>query len=222
MSDLKKRMMEFLQKLEISQAKFEKKAGLTNGTVNNTGESYRKSTLDKIKTAYPELNVNWLLTGEGEMLKPPKNKTAFDENKTENKPLVRTLPLIPIDAVAGVPSGDFQGVRFIDCEQYAIPEFVERGAEFVVRVSGSSMYPKYSNGDILACKKIADILFIQWGKVYVIDSSQGSLVKRLFEDKDNPDKLICVSDNKANYPPFSIPKQDIRSLSLVIGVVRLE
>ncbi len=250
MTDLKKRMLEFLQKLEISQAKFEKKAGLTNGTVNNTGESYRKSTLNKIIKAYPELNVNWLLTGEGSMLNEqetsektsPKNKALFRENnqlvrennqaeyfhetpfyfegsqQTENK----LLPLIPIDAIAGVPSGDFQGVRFSDCEKYDIPEFVKQGAEFLIRVSGSSMYPKYSNGDILACKKITEILFIQWGKVYVIDSSQGSLVKRLFEDKDNPDNLLCVSDNKDNYPPFSIPKTDIRSLSLVVGVIRLE
>lgn len=68
----------------------------------------------------------------------------------------------------------------------------------------------------------AEALQIQWGKVYVVDSSQGSLVKRLFEDKENQENLICVSDNKENYPPFSIPKSDIRSLSIVIGVIRLE
>lgn len=144
------------------------------------------------------------------------NKSTQEENKH------KTLPLIPIDAIAGVPAGDFSGVRFEDCEQYRIPDFESKGAEFLIRVNGSSMYPKYSNGDLLACKKIEEILFIQWGKVYVIDSSQGSLVKRLFEDKENKENLICVSDNKENYPPFSIPKSDIRSLSIVVGVIRLE
>lgn len=243
------RLRQFIKFLGISDRQFEKNNNFYNGYVGKMSklDDGKVAILEK---AYPELNVNWLLTGEGSMLNEaelsektsPKNKTPFQENDstfhsnkvrkeftetpfyfeglqpTENK----TLPLIPIDAVAGVPSGDFQGVRFSDCEQYDIPEFAKQGAEFLIRVSGSSMYPKYSNGDILACKKITEILFIQWGKVYVIDSSQGSLVKRLFEDKDNQDNLLCVSDNKENYPPFSIPKKDIRSLSLVVGVIRLE
>jgi phage repressor protein C with HTH and peptisase S24 domain len=84
------------------------------------------------------------------------------------------------------------------------------------------MYPKYSNGDILACKKVHEVLFFQWGRVYVVDSSQGALVKRIFEDKDNPDNILLVSENKEHYPPFSIPKSDIRSLSIVLGVIRME
>ncbi len=133
----------------------------------------------------------------------------------------KTVPLIPIDAVAGY-GDDVDGVAYKDCDQYMVPEFEERGVEFLIRVSGSSMYPKYSSGDVLACKKIYDVLFFQWGKIYVIDSSQGQLVKRVFEDKENPDNIICVSDNGERYPPFKMPKSDIRSLSIVLGVVRLE
>jgi phage repressor protein C with HTH and peptisase S24 domain len=96
------------------------------------------------------------------------------------------------------------------------------GCEFVIRVSGSSMYPKYSNGDLLACKKIPAITFFQWGKVYVLDTVQGALVKRLFEDKENSDNIICQSDNKENYPAFSLPKNEIRSLSIVLGVIRMD
>ena len=113
------------------------------------------------------------------------------------------------------------GVRFEDCEQYVIPEFEQRGAEFIIRVSGSSMYPKYSNGDLLGCKKIKDILFFQWGKIYVLDTSQGTLVKRVYEH-ENDDFVMLVSDNKTVYPPFPMPKSDIRSLSIVVGVIRLE
>jgi phage repressor protein C with HTH and peptisase S24 domain len=133
-----------------------------------------------------------------------------------------TIPLIPIEAIAGFPDGDVLGVKYEECEQYNIPEFIQSGVEFIIRVSGSSMYPKYSNGDLLACRKIKDILFFQWGKVYVIDSSQGAMVKRIFEDKDNVDNIILVSDNKEHYPPFAIPKNDIRSLSIVVGVIRME
>ena len=132
------------------------------------------------------------------------------------------IPLIPMEAIAGYVLGvDNEGVNHRNCEYYIVPEFERIGAEFVIRVSGDSMYPKYSNGDILACKKIKDILFFQWGKPYVLDTSQGVLVKRIFEH-ENPEYVICTSDNRDNYPPFPFPKEDIRSLSIVLGVIRLE
>lgn len=216
---VKDRVKKFCKNEKIRVSDLEKTLNVANGYVNSISKSIGIDKIGIILEKYPNLSLEWLLTGKGEMLKIDK---PSDSKATKKQISYKTLPLIPIDAIAGVPAGDFQGVRFSDCEQYRIPDFEAKGAEFLIRVSGSSMYPKYSNGDILACKKIDQILFIQWGKVYVIDSSQGSLVKRLFEDKNNKENLICVSDNKENYPPFSIPKSDIRSLSIVIGVIRLE
>lgn len=158
---------------------------------------------------------DWLITGNNSPFS--SGESEFSSDKTPRK----NYPLIPIEAVAGYGTGE-NNIIYEECEQYQIPIFEEKGMEFLIRVSGSSMYPKYSNGDILACRKIREILFFQWGKVYVIDSSQGQLVKRIFEDKENPDNIICVSENKEDYPPFSMPKDDIRSLSIVLGVVRME
>lgn len=161
------------------------------------------------------ISVDWLITGRGEMLRsdlPVAHRTTEPD---------AGVPLIPIDAIAGIPAGEDIGIRFIDCTRYVIPEFANLNVEYMIRVSGSSMYPKYSNGDVLACRRIQDVLFFQWGKIYVIDSSQGPLVKRVFQDED-PDRILLVSDNKEHYPPFSIPKSDIRSLSIVLGVIRLE
>jgi phage repressor protein C with HTH and peptisase S24 domain len=216
---MKERLIEFLTYLGIGQSQFEKKCGLSNGFVDKVGDSIRTNNLNKISAIYPELNINWLKTGEGSMLKSSlKSQQYFGEEQSKYK----TVPLLPIDAVAGFPSEDVMGVKYADCEQYRVPEFEISGCEFIIRVSGSSMYPKYSNGDLLACKKIPAITFFQWGKVYVLDTVQGALVKRLFEDKENPDNIICQSDNKENYPAFSLPKDAIRSLSIVLGVIRME
>jgi len=72
---MKKRLIEFLKYLGIGQDKFAKNVGLSRGYVNNTKENITMKTVDKILKAYPELNKNWLLTGEGEMLNdhPPGN-----------------------------------------------------------------------------------------------------------------------------------------------------
>lgn len=183
-----------------------------------------------VKSEYPEYNLSWLLTGEGEKFQKKLDKDRIDEivnaainDATSNYSItkMKTYPLIPIEAVAGY-SADENGVTYEDCDQYAVPDFEAKGMEFLIRVSGSSMFPKYNNGDILACRKIADVLFFQWGRVYVIDSSQGQLVKRIYEDRENPDNIVCKSDNEEKYPPFSIPKNDIRSLSLVVGAIKLD
>jgi len=132
------------------------------------------------------------------------------------------IPLIPIEAVAGFAlKGDASVMGYEVTEHYLVPEFSVRGVKYLIRVSGSSMYPKYSNGDILACRPITDLSFFQWGKVYVLDTDQGALVKRLYEGRDDL-CIECRSDNKEHYPPFQINKTSIRTVSIVVGVIRLD
>lgn len=197
------------EKVGISQEEFAKLLGVSSRTVQNWE---RGKTIPDSKR---------------EMLR----KIANDKTPTPLKPqsyfggddgTVVSLPLIPLDAVAGLPTDDNDGVLLDNCERYTIPEFSAKGAQYLIRVSGTSMLPKYNNGDILACRKIDEITFFQWGKVYVMDTRQGALVKKLFPDKSNPDNVLCVSENKSEFPPFSLPKEEIRSLSIVVGVIGVE
>lgn len=213
-SPIKERILKFADTLDISKREFYKKTGISRGTLESS-TGITEETLAKFIATFKELSLEWILTGEGPMLRSdlPAAHPATEPGAG--------IPLIPIEAVAGLPTDDPVGTRFIDCAHYIIPDFANLNVEYMIRVSGSSMYPKYSNGDILACRRVHDVLFFQWGKIYVIDSSQGALVKRVFQDED-PDRILLVSDNREHYPPFSIPKSDIRSLSIVVGVIRLE
>lgn len=151
---------------------------------------------------------------EESKLKEPQEEYLADKNKE--------LPLIPINAMAGFSNGDSQVLQYDITNSYRIPELDGKGVKYLIRVSGSSMYPKYSNGDLLACKPLKDKTFFQWGKAYVLDTEQGAIVKRLFPCKDDDNCLECRSDNKTHYPPFHIPKDSIRSIAIVVGVIRLE
>lgn len=225
-SPIKQRILHFVDTLGISKRDFYTQIGVSRGTLeSNTGIT--EDIITKFITIFPTVSIEWLMTGDGEMYKATTKDFATMQEKNNNFSIFNQtsnegIPLIPIEAIAGLPTIDNIGVSFADCKKYVIPEFEGKGVDYMIRVSGSSMYPKYSNGDILACKYIENVLFLQWGKIYVIDSSQGALVKRVFQDETNPDNLILVSDNKDNYPPFSFPKSDIRSLSIVVGVIRLE
>ncbi|WP_315509367.1 S24 family peptidase [Alloprevotella tannerae] len=170
------------------------------------------------------LSPEWLLTGRGEMLKTVVDSSvvAYKASsvlpKSSKNP--KGIPLIPLDAVAGFPATDSEGVYLEDCERYTIPEFEAKGANFLIRVSGDSMMPLYNSGDIIACRKIPNILFFQWGGVYVLDTSQGVLVKYVEEYEKDDECILCVSENR-RFKPFPLPKSDIRSLSTIIGLVRL-
>jgi phage repressor protein C with HTH and peptisase S24 domain len=128
------------------------------------------------------------------------------------------IPLIPLDAFAGFCNDNSAPVMEFECEKYVIPSF--RGADFLIQVKGSSMYPKYSSGDIVACKHLSLDTFFQWNKVYVVDTEQGVLIKRVRRGPDD-DHIALVSENE-RYDPFVLHRSAIHALAIVIGAIRLE
>ena len=63
-----------IEKLEMpSTAEFCRKAGLNRGLVDKltaSAHSPRMDTLEKIKKAFPQTNMNWLIGGESDVLQP--------------------------------------------------------------------------------------------------------------------------------------------------------
>lgn len=165
-------------------------------------------------------NKDWILTGLGspfENESPLANECAKTFESifgTLNKKTTR--PRVPLTAAAGSLSGDSIGVTLEQCEQmpliHQIPSY-----DFTMFIKGDSMSPRFESGDEIACRHIDQSRFIQWGKVHVLDTTQGFVIKRVYEDGN---KIRCVSYNP-EYADFSIPKEDILSMSLVVGVVSI-
>ena len=227
---MNERLRFFIENEGLSVRQFESMIGSSDGKIAKfiaSNSSLKSDTLTRIMEVFPHLSINWLLTGEGEMLlsSPDKHEGTTKELRRNYEGTTdlsnASIPLIPVDAVAGFNGIDSPTIHIQDCQRYLVPEFQQLNAEFMIRVSGSSMYPKYSSGDILACRKLTSYNFIQWGKIYVIDSEQGAMVKRIFPCDEDSDHVICKSDNP-NYPPFKLPTTEIRSLSIVLGAIRFE
>ena len=72
----KERLINFLAYKKIGQTKFEEMCNISRGLVNNMKGSISSKTILKIENTFPELNITWLLTGEGEMLKGGKQGEA--------------------------------------------------------------------------------------------------------------------------------------------------
>lgn len=172
------------------------------------------------------INKVWIYEGKGNMLKSENTYKTLEKNQplTLSEPIkneydtdYKPIPLIPVEAMAGYMAGDVQVMEF-ETKRFVVPTF--KGADYLISVRGSSMYPKYNSGDIVACKHLPLDTFFQWNKVYVMDTLQGVLIKRVCKGSDE-DHVLIVSDNKS-YDSFELHRREIRSLAIVMGVIRLE
>lgn len=234
------RIKQYIDFKGLNNSNFEKEIGLSNGYIGtqlkreaDLGEGILIRILDNCLDLDPE----WLLTGNGEMIKTKSNKnltllsSKIKGKKKGKKPNVKIsspfkedpingIPLIPIDAMAGFGTGEMTVMEY-EVSRYVVPEFEELHVEFMIRVKGSSMQPKYSSGDLVACKRlILNDIFFQWNKVYVLDTEQGALIKRVKKGKDQS-HILLVSDNAA-YDPFELSIEKVRAIAIVLGVIRLE
>ena len=208
----------------IAIGALERTIGASKGVLSraiNNGTDIQSKWLQIIVDNYPQYSAEWLLTGKGAMLKNSTPKSPEVVIKKVDSNSKEGIPLIPLDAVAGFPATDSSFAYMESCERYIIPEFQDKGADFIIRVSGDSMIPLYYSGDLIACHKIHDIRFFQWGTVYVLETSQGILVKRIMESTDHDDCILCTSENDTVHRPFLLPKDDIRSMSTIVGLIRI-
>lgn len=217
------RIRHFAENQGITVKRFESTAGLSNGYVNGIRKGIGSEKLADILRAFPELNRNWLLFGEGEMLTtgtaPPPDTVREDEHsQLIPAPPGKGIPLIPLPAMAGFLKGA-TSINPNEIEWYFVPAF--KDCTFLIRVKGDSMAPRYLSGDIVACREVHDTAtFFQWGKPYVLDTDQGVVLKRV-RRSELPEHVLCVSDNP-EYDPFDVPTAGIYHLAIVRGLIREE
>lgn len=65
---LKDRVKLFCERKNIAVTKFERDANLSNGYFRDTTSRMGDEKIERIHRAFPELNMDWLITGNGEML----------------------------------------------------------------------------------------------------------------------------------------------------------
>ena len=219
-----------------NKSKFAKRLGITAQGLS-TWLSRNSFDIEVIFSKCENISAEWLLTGHGDMLKsvtaaPVVTDTPVSDDNIDRpkaQPLaaiwentnVKPIPLVTETAAAGFGNG-FLSIEEKDVkEYYVIPKFRYCNVDFMIEVSGLSMYPHFNPGDVIACTILKDRKFLQWNKCHVIATrEQGILVKRLMPSaKDG--YITVVSDNK-EYPAFDVPFDEITGLALVVGSVGLE
>ena len=215
-----------LKNEDVNYAQLAKNMGLSrvqplydirDGKVKRITENYAS----KIITAYPKYNRVWLLTGEGEMLKNKKSEEYSDTSRKEVNDTIETkteevatwVLLLPVSAQGGSLNDFIVSVKESDCEKVVSPI---RGVDFAMTVSGDSMSPEYPNGSRVFIKRINEKAFIEWGKVYVLDTCNGTVIKILVpSEKDGHVKCISINTDPI-FAPFDVSLDDIYGIYKVL------
>lgn len=201
-----------------NQKKFAEIIGFAPQVVYNivSGRKSKPSydVLKAILSSFVDISSDWLLTGKEPILKDDIIKV------TQVTDAVKGIPLVNVTAIGGFGNAKFAIEDRDVKDYYVIPKFKHKKVDFMIEVEGSSMYPKYNSGDVVACRIIDEQSFIQWNKTHVIATKgQGIIIKRIKKGVNG--SLLMVSDNK-DYDPFPVPTEEIDGIALVVGVIRLE
>lgn len=202
------RLDKYLDYKHLSDNKITKQLGLSIGTIGKSrkeGRELSDKVIEQILNFYKDLNRDWLLYGEGEMLTRKK------------------IPLYNDDSTIG---GVNEQIANVD-DSARPTEWIDAGDWFPTATSaihhyGDSM-TEYPSGCILALKRVNDSRLLLNGENYVIETDEFRITKRILDDGED---IIAYSTNQETYPdgrlvhaPIRIPKDAIRHLDLVLGCV---
>lgn len=210
---VKDRLTKFRQYKKLGQGKFEKLSGLSNGYLTQLRKAPGSEKLQKILCAFPDLNRAWLLTGEGEMITGVQTEQTIQSSTDD----IHLIPLLPVSAQGGSFNDFVVSIKESSCEKIISPI---KGADYAMSVSGESMAPEYPSGSQILIKRIDEKAFIDWGRVYVLDTCNGTVIKRLFPS-ETADKVLCKSINP-EFPPFEVLLSDVYAVYRVLMCMSLK
>lgn len=219
---------------EGNVSRFAKEIGVSHTSINTLMPGERESkpgfeTLAKISTRFPQVSFEWLMKGEGEMLKSegvqeskkPEVKEVFTIGKEKHHEL-QHIPLFDITAAAGLSALYNSNSNVLDYIQ--IPNLPR--CDGAINVKGDSMYPLLKHGDIVVFQRLVDIADeLMFGEMYVVDMSTPHLeriyVKYVQKSEKGEDYVKLVSYNEKHHPPKDVALKKIRAMAAVKASIRI-
>jgi len=209
------RVKQFIDFKGVSKYKFCKELSFSNKFLDNSS-NMGTDKASKILHHYPEINPEWLLTGEGSMLKDQ----TIDTKQKNMIPLYEDVGTIGGASIVANTDAVSETKLQIDAGGWF------NGATAAIRHYGDSMN-EYQSGCILAIKELHDKNEIIWGRNYVVETDEMRITKKIAEiDQDH---INCYSTNNETYPdgalihqPIKVCKKNIRRISKVLGAVNKE
>lgn len=192
----------------MSHKAFCEKIGASNTFINSMRRSVGHEKLFRIKSEFPDLSINWLLYGEGEMINSQSQAVEVGGKQ---------IPFFDVEFEGGydvmVNDQTRTAASFIN-----VP--YETRATHACRITGRSMQPDIYSGDIILLQYIEDFSWLPLGDIYaIVTTNDMRTVKRLARSENDENYLLVPSN--AEYQAQELPKRLIRNVFRVVGTIRM-
>lgn len=235
------RLKEYISYKGLSMRRFEMAAGVPIGYVKNIKYTITPEKQACISQAFPDLNLGWLTTGEGSMLREqPQVRYSAVQNNTNsphatmyaNNGDIHTIqdipttkdaaPLVPIELTRKENTDIYNEMK--EKANDLMSEHITKvnvfsDIDFYFSVYDDSMNPTFVRGDILALRHLDKDQFIVNGNPYVLDTKSHGMLLRVL--KNRTDCYECsVLDKSDRYEAFDVPKADVYMVYNIKGMLR--
>ena len=232
---VKQRLITFIESKRIKIARFESLCGLGNGYVNKLKGEPGSRKLDDILRVFPELNRDWLLYGEGEMLKPRTATNSGDITITDVRnsnisnvghgntynatPAIQphrecqcaTYRVLPTHVIRAIDTNieEWKEHNIDKCKIVDLRELIGEVAHAQYMI-GRAMEPNIPEGTLLFLREINawDEALLD-GTIYGIDVARPHMIiRKVYDDGDH---IRCQPINP-DFDAVRIPKEKVMNL----------
>lgn len=252
MQTLREQRKERLQVFGYSMNAFANSVGIEPSNLSKMLDGKQKitrRTMEKIKARFPDLNFDWLLTGEGEMLRENAPQPTVQQNnhhspgaRMENNYYMRggaeggniaaqnlevksasedARPIIP-SYMYNMPDYDIYANIKNDAanmEIFSVEGFMKQ-IDIIYRVQDNSMTPSFTSGDLIGIRRLPEAEHIVNGDYYVIDTKPHGVRLRILIENADSYTLRTTDANRDRYTDFKVAKSEIISIFAVIFLFR--
>lgn len=205
MGTIKERLEAYLNMKGISKSEFGRAIGVSAAYVNGIRKSIQPDKLEAIARQFADLNIDWLMTGNGEMTRLAQFSAS--------PPSTGTIKYFTNVGATMGKALELENPSEYDTEDIVLPQF--RDCRYAINAFGDSMSPLIRSGQIVLLSDWKES-FIAYNQIYLVVTKNGyRTIKRLRQGTDDA-HVLCVSEN-TDYEPFEVELADIHRLYLVKG-----
>lgn len=226
-----KRVEFIIEKEGLNKNSFSKAIGISNNVtitrIINEHRTPSRATCEKIVSAFPAYNLEWLLTGEGNMLTDAPSQTYHSNARPVDDLSYMNVPVIHIKAQCGYLAG-YGDTEYIDTLP-TMPVIVDKtyhGKYRIFEAEGDSMDDNsrlaICDGDKVLAREVRRDLWLpklhinDWYFV-IVHRTNGISIKQITA-QDDKGNITCHSLNKL-FNDYTVNLDDVVEIYNVIKVV---
>ena len=242
---MKQRVKEYLKYKGVKTIEFSATIGVSNAYISSIKKSIQPDKLTRIQECYPDLNIEWLVTGRGNMLNTPQHMSVINNGtnsgtmgnninmgstceRCRNAESVAcdgdcahcAIPVVPSELISMPNTDIYKAVKQLDnVNRYPHTGQTPR-PDLYYPIMSRAMEPYICLGDRLALLSFPlGEEAIEPGTPHTVDTlSKGFITRLIFE---HPDGYLARAYDREQYPDFVIKKSDVIRVYRIIGLIRV-